>query len=162
MDSIQQWAFSICVAMVACGIARMLLPNSGLSKIFSITVSVFFLCSILSPALLRNPSLQIQIEEISREEMERRAQNLTNTLNIQSETALVYRLEKIIAEKLSETGIKYTDIAININTDGQEPSVESVDITLDHSHEEDHESILRELQNTLGLPVRLGYTREER
>ena len=55
MEGIKQWAFSVCAAMVACGLCQMLLPKAGMEKIFRMTVSIFFLCCLLSPIVLQNP-----------------------------------------------------------------------------------------------------------
>ncbi|MDR2932906.1 MAG: stage III sporulation protein AF [Oscillospiraceae bacterium] len=158
MDGIRQWAFSACVAMVTCGIARLILPKGNLQKVFSITVSVFFLCCLLLPIAVEFPNIQIQTETYSQEEIERRAKALTDMVGSQTGRAAEDNIKKIIAEKCAEMGIKYMDITININTNGQNgPEIESVDVTLEKAHEYRHDAIHRELANSLGLKVRLGY-----
>ena len=158
MDALKQWAFSICCAMVACGMAQLLLPKSGMERIFKLCVSVFFLCALLSPILLASPELRISVEEYSQEDIQRRAARLEELVESQAERAAGESLEKIVADKLLEKGIKYSSITININTSGQNTAqAPMATIILDREHESRHEAIHRELTAELGLEVRLGY-----
>lgn len=158
MDAIKQWAFSICAAMVAAGLAQMLLPKSGMEKIFRTTVSIFFLCCLLSPIVLRDPGLRLELQEYSQSEIDARARRLTKTIDSQTGEAMQWQLEKIISEKLSQMGINYHQITININNNGQSgQEIQSVEIILDRVHEKDHQKIHAELARALGLTVRLGY-----
>lgn len=158
MEGVRQWAFSVCTAMVACGIAQLVMPKSNMEKMFRVTVSVFFLCCLLSPVVIRSPDLLIQVEEYSREEIEARAAKLTAVVDAQSQSEAKAQVEKIIADKLVKMGIKYRSITININTNGQSgQEIESVDIELDVQHERDHEKILAALRGEMGLKIRLGY-----
>jgi len=158
MDALKQWAFSICCAMVACGMAQLLLPKSGMERIFKLCVSVFFLCALLSPILLASPELRISVEEYSQEDIQRRAARLEELVESQAERAAGESLEKIVADKLLEKGIKYSSITIHINTNGQHAKeAPVVEIVLDREHEAEHDTIRRELTGELGLEVRLGY-----
>lgn len=49
LDSIKDWAFSICVASICGTMMNIILPKGDLQKIFKTVYSVFFLCCILSP-----------------------------------------------------------------------------------------------------------------
>lgn len=158
MDSIRQWAFSLCVAMAAGGIAQMLMPKSGLEKIFRLTVSAFFLCCLLSPFVFRMPLLELDVKAYEQESIDQRAKRLTDTVGHQTEQVAKQDIEKIIAEKLAEMGIKYHRITININTNGQNnPEVKTVEIELDRVHQREHDHIRKELTGTFGLDFRLGY-----
>lgn len=158
MDAIKQWAFSICAAMVACGLAQMVLPNSGMEKIFRTTVSVFFLCCLLSPVFLRVPSLQIELQESTRSDIEQRAARLTGEVERQAADTAGSELRKIVEEKLAQMGINYLDIAININTNGQSAEdAAQVDILLDAAQEAGHGALQAELAQALGVDIRLQY-----
>mgnify|MGYP000102098225 CR=1 FL=1 len=49
MQAITQWAAGICFAIAAAGICGMLVPQNASGKTFRMLLSVFFLCSVLSP-----------------------------------------------------------------------------------------------------------------
>jgi len=158
MDAIRQWAFSLCSAMVACGLAQMLLPKSNMEKVFRVSVSVFFLCCLLSPLVLQNPELRIEIVDYSQADIEARAQKLAGVVEDQSDEAIRQSLEKIVEQKLQEKGIKDTGITIHITTNGQHDSEEPVvEILLGRAYEAEHERIHTELETELGVEVRLGY-----
>lgn len=55
MQAITQWAAGVCFAIAAAGICGMLVPQNALGRTFRLILSVFFLCSVLSP--LRSCSL---------------------------------------------------------------------------------------------------------
>ena len=49
MEAISQWAASLCFAAAAGGLCQMLAPDSGLGRVLKLSISVFFLCSLLLP-----------------------------------------------------------------------------------------------------------------
>ena len=49
MEAISQWAASLCFAAVAGGLCQILAPDSGLGRVLKLSISVFFLCSLLLP-----------------------------------------------------------------------------------------------------------------
>jgi len=159
MADIRHWAFSLCVVMVACGLAGMLLPKTNLEKMFKMAVSVFFLVSILSPFVISAPALHFDIQTYSDEDIQRRAQRLMDTVDAQSEEMIKHDLTKIISDKLEQMGINYTSITIHITSNGQNgTAVPIADIELERILEPQHQSIRRELTETLGFAVRLGYS----
>lgn len=158
MTGVRQWAFSVCCAMVACGLAQLLLPKSSLQRVFKLCVSVFFLCCLLSPVLLRSPELRIEIREYAQEDIERRAQRLTDIVEKQSGAAAESEIRKIVEDKLLEMGINQSRITIHINTNGQnEAEGVLVEIILDEALEQEHDKIWEGLSASLGIEVRLGY-----
>lgn len=161
MDSVKQWAFSLCAAMIACGIAQMLVPKASLEKIFSLVISVFFLCCLLSPLLLRAPGISIEIKEYTAEQMEEKARALSDVVGRQQSGAEAEAVEKIIAEKLARMGIKYYSIAIDITTDGQSENACIATVVLDKVHSQDHDRIAEQLERELGIDFRLGYQSAE-
>lgn len=158
MEAVKTWAFSVCAAMVACGLAQMVLPRGSMEKVFRMTVSVFFLCCLLSPVVLRDPGLRIEVREYAQQDIDRRAQRLADEAAAQAGTGAEGELRKIIAEKLAGMGINYRDITINMNISGQSaPEAIQVDILLDKAHEREHREIHDALEEALGVQVRLGY-----
>ena len=158
MEAIKQWCFSLCTAMVACGIMQMLMPNSSLEKVFRLTVSVFFLCVMLSPVLLQSPQLRIEVEEYSIQNIRMRAERLSTLMESQTDTAARQNIRKIIEEKLSEMGINCHSITIDIITKGQNIGQSFfADISLYGEDQNRNEEILRELRDLLGIDIRLKY-----
>jgi len=154
MAGIRQWAFSICCTMVACGLAQILLPKSNMERLFKLCVSVFFLCCLLSPILLQKPELRVQVQEYAQEDIQRRAEQLSEVVERQSTSAVQASLEKIVADKLLEMGINYSSVAIHINTNGQNADEQFwVQVKLESGHEERRDQIRRELSAELGLDV---------
>jgi len=160
MEGLRQWAFSLCCAMVACGLAQILLPHSGLERMFKLCVSVFFLCCLLSPVVLRNPGLRIELQEYSQEDIMERARRLTDVIERQQDHQIKTNLEGIVRENLRQRGIKETGTAIHIITNGQNSggAAPRVGITLDREYEADYERLRRELTLDLGLEVILDFT----
>lgn len=154
MEGIRQWGFSICCTMAACGLAQILLPKSNLERLFKLCVSVFFLCCLLSPILLQKPELRIQVREYAQEDIQRRADQLSEIVERQSASAAKASLEKIVKDKLLEMGINHSGIAIHIKTNGQNADEQFwVQVKLDSGYAERRDQIRRELSEELGLDV---------
>lgn len=143
--------------MVACGIALQIMPKSNLTSLFKLVVSVFFLCCLLTPIVIRYPQQKIQLEEYSASIAEEKSSALQSVVESQTQAQAARNAKKIIGDKLLQMGINYYDIAINITTNGQSDEPDSVDIILDKSLEPEHDKTLAKLKAALGMDVRLGY-----
>ena len=161
MEAVRTWAFSICAAMAACGIALQLMPKSNLTGVFKLVVSVFFLCCLLSPVLLRIPEGRLWLPEYSAEIAEEKAARLEEVMEKQTRISAEQAAQKIIADKLRQMGINYHSIAININTNGQSETRAVAVIILDRSLEPQHEALKRRIEQSLEMDVDLGYTEGE-
>ncbi|WRS28150.1 stage III sporulation protein AF [Oscillospiraceae bacterium MB08-C2-2] len=158
MEAVKEWAFSLCAAMVACGIGQMVLPKSNLEKLFRLTVSVFFLCCLLTPFFLRGPGLALDVEIEALPDIGERAARLEQVLEEQSQRQITTSMEKIIQDKLQKMGINYHTITINITTNGQnDTQVDGVKLTLEKQHQASGPLIQKTLENELGLAVELEY-----
>lgn len=157
MEMVRQWAFSLCSAMAVCGIALQLMPKSNLAGIFKLVISVFFLCCLLSPVIIRFPNEFIRLEEYSSLAAEEKAERLRLVMEKQARAQGERNAEEIIADKLRQMGIKYHSVTININTGGQSETAASADITLDKSYEPQHDKMVSRLKSALQMDVRLGY-----
>lgn len=101
MQAITQWAAGICFAIAAAGICGMLVPQNALGKTFRVLLSVFFLCSVLSP--LRSCSqLELPVvdappeqlaEEISQQLEEQLSDRIAQQLTEQAEPPLTEEQE---------------------------------------------------------------------
>ncbi len=84
MQAITQWAAGICFAIAAAGICGMLVPQNALGKTFRMLLSVFFLCSVLSP--LRScsqrelPAVDTPPEQLAEEISQQLEEQLTDRI----------------------------------------------------------------------------------
>lgn len=156
MEAVKQWGFSLCAAMVACGIAHMMLPKSNLEKMFRMVVSVFFICAILSPIVLRDTGLMVDIAFGAEVEIADRSGRVAEVADRQTLDRMRADLEKMIADKLSQKGIKVREVTININTSGQNSvQITSAEVLIASEHREQLDTISVELESELGCPVRI-------
>jgi hypothetical protein len=157
MQSLQQWALSLSAAMVTAGICHILTPHGSMEKIFRATVSVFFLCCLVSPFVLDSAALELQAREYPEAAIEERARRLEGAVDAQTEEAARWEIAKLVGEKLDELGINYRGVAITMEQNGQSGVRPSAEITLESVHEKDHREIKAALERELGFEVRLRY-----
>ncbi|HHY53269.1 MAG TPA: stage III sporulation protein AF [Clostridiales bacterium] len=158
MSAVKEWAFSLCAAMVAAGLLRMLLPKSNLEKILRMVLSVFFLCCLLSPAVLKFPSLLVEMEMESREELTSRSEKVMELARRQSVELARESLKKLVKEKLAQRGIIVHAVTINMVTQGQnDMTLQSVELVLDAAEQQGHDDLALELGRELGTEVIIRY-----
>lgn len=84
MQAITQWAAGICFAIAAAGICGMLVPQNALGKTFRMLLSVFFLCSVLSPlrscSQLELPAVDTPPEQLAEEISQQLEEQLTDRI----------------------------------------------------------------------------------
>lgn len=157
MELFRQWAFSVCAAAVAGGMAHMLLPKSNLAKIFSLTLSAFFLCSLLSPLLLNRGQLRFEIQDYG-------GYSAQDTASRLEEIAQAHMLEqargtviKLAEGALTEAGLPFKKIDAIVNMD-EENSISFTEVIITLEQESAQEERIREvLERRLGLAVKLVY-----
>lgn len=84
MQAITQWAAGICFAIAAAGICGMLVPQNALGKTFRMLLSVFFLCSVLSPlrscSQLELPAVDTPPEQLAEEISQQLEEQVTDRI----------------------------------------------------------------------------------
>lgn len=84
MQATTQWAAGICFAIAAAGICGMLVPQNALGKTFRMLLSVFFLCSVLSPlrscSQLELPAVDTPPEQLAEEISQQLEEQLTDRI----------------------------------------------------------------------------------
>ena len=84
MQAITQWAAGICFAIAAAGICGMLVPQNALGKTLRMLLSVFFLCSVLSPlrscSQLELPAVDTPPEQLAEEISQQLEEELTDRI----------------------------------------------------------------------------------
>ena len=116
MDGIRLWAFSICSAAVVGTIVYMIFPKGKLEKIFRFTVTLFFLCSLFSPLIVRTTGFSLNFDFLEPEEHQvPENQELDYTLEEQIEHAFRQNLTQLIEKSLQEIEIKADKILLDIH-----------------------------------------------
>lgn len=158
MDSIRQWAFGVCAAAIACSLAQMLLPKSGMQRVFGITTSVFFLACLLSPVAIGGADFRLFSEHEIQQMIDERSALLDTRVRGQA-TALAAENIRITAQQiLSEMGIETQKIYINIHEDGENGiSISECEVELEERYFPRHEEIRKTLMERLGVNVLIGY-----
>ena len=57
MSEIKQWAVNICITLAATAVFSMLVPNGSMEKVLKFTISLFFVCCLLTPFLVGLPQI---------------------------------------------------------------------------------------------------------
>lgn len=159
MESIRQWAACVCFAAAAAGICRLLVPETGLGRTLQLSLSVFFLCSVLLP--LR--SLQLSLPQDAGEIAWQQAQLLSEQTTEQSQAAALemarQEIESEITNFLLEEGI--TPVRIGIDMMQQEDSVILSLTLLLRQQDRAKESWLREHLSSEQLLLTIEYQEGE-
>ncbi len=158
MDGLRYWAFGICSAAIACGLARMILPQSGMQKIFQITSSVFFLSCLLSPLAFMPIEIELETPEQLMQEAESRAERITAQAQEQQGALAVESVRLQAGEILEGMGIGEYQIYINTHEkDGESIVISECEVYLDESYAPRHDEIREALMQQLGVNVLIGY-----
>lgn len=164
MDAIRHWAFGACAAAVACGLIQLILPKSGMQRIFNVTASVFFLSCLLSPVLISMPGPEdftVEREELQAE-VERRSQRLSSAVE-ESQTRLAAGSVREAARRvLEELAVEGGKIYVNVHDlEGGGISISECEVQLPREYEPRHDEIRQALLARLGVNVLLGYDVEK-
>ena len=111
MAFLKDWAFSVCCAVIICGIFNIMLPEGSFGKIFKVVLSVFFICVIISPLLKIDLSYFKNDFKLNEKEYDFED-------NVFSENSLEYIENEIyssVKEILEKSGITAKDIILEIN-----------------------------------------------
>ncbi|MEG2295141.1 MAG: stage III sporulation protein AF, partial [Oscillospiraceae bacterium] len=149
----KDWAFSLCLAIVAGEIMIMLLPKSNTTKIFKFVLCTFFLCVIICPFVGGNTVLDFDISSDIIEPTEQKAEDLDLIIRNQ----MAQQLVKVTEKYLKENGVKDVQIEVSLsdkeeNLNFFETTIELLSINRDKEH-----IIQKELEKLLGTQVTLTF-----
>lgn len=118
MEAIKDWALAVCVAAVAGSLAHLAVPAGSTQKVYKITISMFFLCCMLSPILTGLPDGAFS-PEFSQPETEYRTEALSSAMEQQIQTSFESSVRQLVQQELGAIGVQAEEIFINVNTDAQ-------------------------------------------
>ena len=101
MDSIKQWAMTICFAALAAGLANIIAPKGNLEKVYKFAVSLFFLCCVLVPLFsLKGISLNMNLQSVTQQNS-----NLQKTVDEQKLSETQSSVSALITEVCKKKGV---------------------------------------------------------
>lgn len=156
MESIQDWAMTVCITMAGASVFSMLVPNSNLKKVVSFTIQLFFLSSLISPLILHPPQLDftaIYQEAAPTEELEA-------VVNSQTQNLAEEQLRQQLEQLLSQNGYKIEQIEIHINQTEDNGQTEII-LTCDPSEQTRQAELSALIERQIGVSPQILYTDNE-
>lgn len=124
MDIIRSWVTGVTAAAVIGAIVLALTPDGAVEKSVKTVVSVFLISSMILP-LVKADDLNLDFE-ITESQMVTQNEEIVNLVGEQFKE----KLRLSITETLNKNGIQVSRMSIDINTNGDEISVEKIKIIL--------------------------------
>lgn len=148
MDTIREWAASICITLVATSIFSMLIPHGGMEKVMKFAVSAFFISCLLSPFWSGLPSLGWEAEAAIQTDYS----SISSQLNEQVVRLSEANLRRVISDILDEKGIEAEKITpqVHILDDGS-ISITKVVVELAGDENKNVQSVQELLEQETGL-----------
>lgn len=154
MNSLQNWALSVCVTMVGVGIFSLLVPNSNLKKVVSFTISLFFLSSLLSPLILSMPELDFSA--ISSEITQNTELEETTRQQVLEQTKDT--IAKELGQIFLQNGYKIESLAIDISNEDSENGNIKVKLTLPKEQASQEGNIRALVRSSVGVNPEIEYS----
>lgn len=118
MDALRNWALAVCVAAVAGSLAYLASPSGALQRVYKITISVFFLCAMLSPVLTGVLESGWEPEISGSQPVQEQPGELQSTVEEQVKGSFSLAVKELAAGELALLGVTAQEILVNVNTDG--------------------------------------------
>lgn len=139
MEGIKTIGISICVVLVITSIFSMLMPSEKLGKVLKLTLSLFFIASIITPIASgevkfnltlpkESKAVQYQMDLYANESFVSLAQtNLENSLmRILEQKGLAVQKVKVSINKIGKDNISISEVLITASSELDEKQIKSV------------------------------------
>lgn len=160
MEGIREWVLAVCAAAIGGGLVHMLAPQGNVQKVLKVSLSVFFLCCLLSPVW--SGDLQLEFEQAQdAPEGTQRTEELQQAYEDTIEAQVRAQLAEAVRIRLGENGITCLQIVINTTTT-QTGSIDisSVTVELDEGYSDRAEDVEREVEELLGICPEVYFRQE--
>ncbi len=160
MESLADWAISLCAAGIAVFLCEILLPDGSMMKIFKIAAAVFFLSAILAPLFTGFGSNGLS--------------GLTEPSSIASDTAekavadavisgFRSNLEKELSAGLAAAGIPVSGVEaeVSLQEDGVTLVIDAVTVRLPEQGSADPAAVSKAVRELSGIEPEIHYEGEE-
>lgn len=146
MDTVRQWALTVCVCAVVGAIVCMLSPKGTMGKSVKVSVSLFMLIALLSPFTKGIDFSDFVVEPLPENNSSDISETITEEMTIALETK--------ITEILARYGIKAESIDIDISIDSENNmTVERLKIFVSDTDSEALENARRAVKDEIGADV---------
>lgn len=154
MDTIREWAASICITLVATSIFSMLIPHGGMEKVMKFAISTFFISCLLSPFWSGLPNLSWEAEAAIQSDYS----GISSQMNEQVIRLSEANLRRVIGEILEENGIKTEKISpqVHISDDGS-ISISKVMVELAEDENKNVQSVQELIEQETGLEAEVTW-----
>ena len=125
METVKQWALTVAISAVAGAVILMLAPDGALNKSVRTAVSLFLIVAMMSPFVKGVDFSDFDI--LAAEEYEQ--PDLTDAVAEQMKQAVKTKISEILAD----CGIKPIAINIDISVDGENMTIENIQIIAESS-----------------------------
>ncbi|HNW04730.1 MAG TPA: stage III sporulation protein AF [Oscillospiraceae bacterium] len=160
MESLADWALSLCATGVAVFLCEILLPDGNIAKIFKIAASVFFLSAILSPLLSG-----LGAGEFSGLGGTDYAPSDTAQRAVESAVISGFRsnLESELLAGLQRAGIPASGVEakVSLKEDGVTLAVDSVTVRLPNAEAADPAAVTKAVLELSGVEPEIFYEEED-
>ena len=148
-DSLYTCAACLCVTLVACAVIRMIAPSGNTSRILSVVISVFVLCSMLSPitAFVKDFGFGIVDKSINDYEPDISAKYDAEVIRQTAEYINQYVDAALNAQGVTDSSIK-TIVSVSENNG---INVSEMYIYIDKAYNSRSEEIRDIVKNTVGV-----------
>lgn len=145
METVKQWAMTVAISSVAGAIVLMLAPDGTVKKSVRTAVSLFLIVVIISPFVKGIELSDFDIEFDTQYEQP----DMSDTVAQQMKAALAKKVDEI----LTECGIKSAQINIDVSVDGENMTVDKIEIVADSG---DFATAENRIKTEIGADVKIG------
>jgi len=145
METVKQWAMTVAISSVAGAIVLMLAPDGTVKKSVRTAVSLFLIVVMISPFVKGIELSDFDIEFDTQYEQP----DMSDTVAQQMKAALTKKVDEI----LTECGIKSAQINIDVSVDGENMTVDKIEIVADSG---DFATAENRIKTEIGADVKIG------
>lgn len=160
MEAVRQWAAVVCFSAIAGGIFLLAVPQTSLNKVMRLTVSIFFLCSVVLPFTKMNLPSSLDGLMIEEEKTGKIAEQVTKASEDSAYRAAKANINQTLELILKNMGIKPVSTAINISTNQEGELLVEARLQLRETDRSREGEIEKKLSDG-GLTIDITYTAEE-
>jgi stage III sporulation protein AF len=151
MESLKEWAMTICFAALAAGLANIIAPKGNLEKVYKFAVSLFFLCCVLVPVFsFKGISLNLSLPPVSQQQNN----DLQSTVEEQKLEESENNISALITETCEKNGVTPLGVSTKAAADksGAISSISSV-VTLKKTDMPKENDIISAVKDGLGIDI---------
>jgi hypothetical protein len=155
MDALKSWGITLCLAVLAAGIAGIIAPSGKMEKVFKFAVSLFFLCCVLVP-LFNIKSIHLDKIEINQFGVSYNSA-INATVNEEAARIAQQNVEQLIKNSCKTCGVEPEAVNVKIaaNPASGEINVVSAEIVLKKRDMAKSSKISDTVMRSLGITVNI-------